>query len=39
VGLQIVGRSGADALVLRAARAFEQLQPWSYDGMDLVSTA
>ena len=39
VGLQIVGRRGADALVLRAARAFEQLQPWSYDGLDLVSTA
>jgi len=39
VGLQIVGRRGADALVLRAARAFEQLQPWSYGGMDLVSTA
>jgi aspartyl-tRNA(Asn)/glutamyl-tRNA(Gln) amidotransferase subunit A len=39
VGLQIVGPRGADALVLRAARAFEQLQPWSYDGLDLVSTA
>jgi aspartyl-tRNA(Asn)/glutamyl-tRNA(Gln) amidotransferase subunit A len=36
-GLQIVGRRGADALVLRAARAFERLQPWSYDGLDLVS--
>jgi aspartyl-tRNA(Asn)/glutamyl-tRNA(Gln) amidotransferase subunit A len=39
VGLQIVGRRGNDALVLRAARAFEQLQPWSYDGLDLVSPA
>jgi aspartyl-tRNA(Asn)/glutamyl-tRNA(Gln) amidotransferase subunit A len=37
VGLQIVGRHGADALVLRAARAFERLHPWSYDGLDLVS--
>ncbi len=29
VGLQIVGRAFDDALVLRAARAFEQLQPWA----------
>jgi aspartyl-tRNA(Asn)/glutamyl-tRNA(Gln) amidotransferase subunit A len=29
VGLQIVGRAYQDALVLRAARAFEQLQPWA----------
>jgi len=36
VGLQIVGRRGEDALVLRAARAFEQAFPWSYDGLDLV---
>ncbi|MBP88128.1 MAG: amidase [Planctomycetaceae bacterium] len=28
VGLQIVGRRFDDALVLRAARAFEQIQPW-----------
>ncbi|MDB5590511.1 amidase [Enterovirga sp.] len=28
VGLQIVGPMGADALVLRAARAFEQIRPW-----------
>lgn len=28
VGMQIVGRRFDDALVLRAARAFEQLQPW-----------
>jgi aspartyl-tRNA(Asn)/glutamyl-tRNA(Gln) amidotransferase subunit A len=28
VGLQIVGRRFDDALVLRAARAFEQVQPW-----------
>jgi aspartyl-tRNA(Asn)/glutamyl-tRNA(Gln) amidotransferase subunit A len=39
VGLQIVGPRGADALVLRAARAFERLQPWSYDDLDLVDTA
>jgi aspartyl-tRNA(Asn)/glutamyl-tRNA(Gln) amidotransferase subunit A len=29
VGLQIVGRAYADSMVLRAARAFEQLQPWA----------
>ena len=29
VGLQIVGRWHADALVLRAAAAFEALQPWA----------
>ena len=29
VGLQIVGRRFADALVLQAAAAFEALQPWS----------
>ncbi|MEX2227238.1 MAG: amidase [Dehalococcoidia bacterium] len=29
VGLQIVGRAYADATVLRAARAFEQMQPWA----------
>jgi aspartyl-tRNA(Asn)/glutamyl-tRNA(Gln) amidotransferase subunit A len=27
-GLQIVGRIGEDALVLRAARAFEAAHPW-----------
>jgi aspartyl-tRNA(Asn)/glutamyl-tRNA(Gln) amidotransferase subunit A len=36
VGLQIVGRRSEDALVLRAARAFERAFPWSYDGLDLV---
>ncbi|HYX86977.1 MAG TPA: amidase family protein [Gaiellales bacterium] len=36
VGLQLIGRRGEDELVLRAARAFEQAFPWSYDGMDLV---
>ncbi len=36
VGLQIVGRRGEDALVLRAARAFERAFPWSYHGLDLV---
>ncbi|HEY7259746.1 MAG TPA: amidase family protein [Gaiellales bacterium] len=35
VGLQIVGRRGEDALVLRAARAFERAFPWSYEGLDL----
>jgi aspartyl-tRNA(Asn)/glutamyl-tRNA(Gln) amidotransferase subunit A len=29
VGLQIVGRAYEDSMVLRAARAFEQLQPWA----------
>jgi len=29
VGLQIVGRWHADALVLRAAAGFEALQPWA----------
>jgi len=29
VGLQIVGRHDEDALVLRAARAFEQAHPWA----------
>jgi aspartyl-tRNA(Asn)/glutamyl-tRNA(Gln) amidotransferase subunit A len=30
VGLQIVGRRGEDALVLRAAAAFEQAHPWPF---------
>jgi aspartyl-tRNA(Asn)/glutamyl-tRNA(Gln) amidotransferase subunit A len=30
VGLQIVGPMHADALVLRAARAFEQARPWPF---------
>jgi aspartyl-tRNA(Asn)/glutamyl-tRNA(Gln) amidotransferase subunit A len=30
VGLQIVGRRLEDALVLRAARAFEQARPWAH---------
>lgn len=30
VGLQIVGPMHADALVLRAARAFERARPWSF---------
>jgi aspartyl-tRNA(Asn)/glutamyl-tRNA(Gln) amidotransferase subunit A len=29
VGLQIVGRAYEDAVVLRAARAFEQIAPWA----------
>lgn len=28
IGLQLVGRMGDDALVLRAAAAFEELRPW-----------
>jgi aspartyl-tRNA(Asn)/glutamyl-tRNA(Gln) amidotransferase subunit A len=30
VGLQIIGRRFADALVLRAASAFEQARPWAH---------
>ena len=33
VGLQLVGRMGEDALVLRAAAAFEALRPWRH-GLD-----
>lgn len=29
IGLHVVGRAYEDAVVLRAARAFEQLQPWA----------
>jgi aspartyl-tRNA(Asn)/glutamyl-tRNA(Gln) amidotransferase subunit A len=29
VGLQIIGRHGEDLLVMQAARAFEQMQPWA----------
>ena len=29
VGLHVIGRAYEDSLVLRAARAFEQLQPWA----------
>jgi len=28
IGLQLVGRMGDDALLLRAAAAFEELRPW-----------
>ncbi len=31
VGMQIIGRRFADADVLAASYAFEQIQPWSYD--------
>ncbi len=31
VGLQIIGPRFADALVLRAAAAFEAIQPWAQD--------
>lgn len=34
VGLQIAGRRGEEALVLRAARSFERLAPWDYEGLD-----
>jgi aspartyl-tRNA(Asn)/glutamyl-tRNA(Gln) amidotransferase subunit A len=34
VGLQIVGRRGDEALVLRAARSFERLTPWDYEGLE-----
>jgi aspartyl-tRNA(Asn)/glutamyl-tRNA(Gln) amidotransferase subunit A len=37
VGLQIVGRRFDDALVLRAARAFEQIQPWHDHWPDLAT--
>jgi aspartyl-tRNA(Asn)/glutamyl-tRNA(Gln) amidotransferase subunit A len=30
VGLQVIGRRGADALVIRAAAAFEQARPWPF---------
>src|SRR5205809_627473 len=30
VGLQIVGRRGEDAMVLRAAAAFEEAHPWRF---------
>jgi aspartyl-tRNA(Asn)/glutamyl-tRNA(Gln) amidotransferase subunit A len=30
VGLQIIGRRGEDALVLRASSAFEQAHPWPF---------
>ena len=35
VGLQIVGRRMEDALVLRAAAAFEEARPWSHRWPDL----
>jgi aspartyl-tRNA(Asn)/glutamyl-tRNA(Gln) amidotransferase subunit A len=35
VGLQIVGPMHADALVLRAARAFESARPWTATRPDL----
>jgi aspartyl-tRNA(Asn)/glutamyl-tRNA(Gln) amidotransferase subunit A len=34
VGLQIIGRRGADGLVLRAAAAFEAAHPWRFPGGD-----
>ncbi len=39
VGLQIVGPLYADALVLRAARAFEQARPWGARRPELVPPA
>ena len=35
VGLQIVGGFRDDAMVLRAAAAFEQARPWGFQGLDL----
>jgi len=35
VGLQIVGGFRADAVVLRAAAAFEQARPWDFHGLDI----
>jgi Asp-tRNA(Asn)/Glu-tRNA(Gln) amidotransferase A subunit family amidase len=35
VGLQIIGRPGEEALVLRAARAFERERPWAAHRPDL----
>jgi aspartyl-tRNA(Asn)/glutamyl-tRNA(Gln) amidotransferase subunit A len=34
VGLQIIGRRGADALVLRAAATFEAARPWRFPGVE-----
>jgi Asp-tRNA(Asn)/Glu-tRNA(Gln) amidotransferase A subunit family amidase len=39
VGLQVIGRAYEDALVLRACRAFEQLQPWSDRKPDVAAFA
>jgi aspartyl-tRNA(Asn)/glutamyl-tRNA(Gln) amidotransferase subunit A len=39
VGLQVVGRAYEDALVLRACRAFEQLQPWAHRRPDVAAFA
>jgi aspartyl-tRNA(Asn)/glutamyl-tRNA(Gln) amidotransferase subunit A len=39
VGLHIVGRAYEDALVLRAARAFEELQPWAQERPPIVARA
>jgi aspartyl-tRNA(Asn)/glutamyl-tRNA(Gln) amidotransferase subunit A len=39
VGLQIVGRAFEDATVLRAARAFEEMQPWAERRPDVAAYA
>jgi aspartyl-tRNA(Asn)/glutamyl-tRNA(Gln) amidotransferase subunit A len=39
VGLQVVGRAYEDALVLRACRAFEEMQPWAAALPPLASAA
>jgi Asp-tRNA(Asn)/Glu-tRNA(Gln) amidotransferase A subunit family amidase len=39
VGLHVVGRAYEDALVLRACRAFEQLQPWADRRPDVAALA
>jgi aspartyl-tRNA(Asn)/glutamyl-tRNA(Gln) amidotransferase subunit A len=39
VGMQIVGGRHEDALVLRAAAAFEQIAPWSGERPPVAATA
>ena len=29
IGLQLIGRPGSEALLLRVSRAFEQVRPWA----------
>jgi aspartyl-tRNA(Asn)/glutamyl-tRNA(Gln) amidotransferase subunit A len=37
IGLQLVGRCGADALLIKAAAAFEKARPWAHRRPDLPS--
>ena len=39
VGMQIVGGRHAEALVLRAAAAFEQLAPWAHRRPSVAASA